>query len=146
MPLANRWLGCAPPLTRSTRDALPGATTTGVAIWEQIERCGYAPVLWNVLLHHPARPGERLGNRPPRAAELRCFTPLVRAAYEAFCLPEGTQAGGAPPRVIAIGRYAERAARELGLPRVHYVRHPAQGGLPAFRAGMRELYRDRVPD
>lgn len=130
LEMANAAFAIVPPLRRATYVGPFGKTGTGTAIWTEIARTGYRPVLWNVLLHHPERRvGGRLTNRAPRVGEVRLFTPLVRAAYEAF--------GCA--RVVAIGRFAERAAAELELPRV-YVRHPAQGGLRDFREAMAELY------
>ena len=136
---ANAHYAIDPPLERASVGELPAATSTGRAIWAEIQRTGYRPVLWNVLLHHPERRvGGRLTNRPPRVAEVRAFSPLIGAAYERWC---AGAPGGPPPRVIAIGKVAERAARTLRLPGVTYVRHPAQGGLRAFRMGMRDLYR-----
>ena len=140
LTLANAHYAIDPPLERVTTGPMPAGTSTGRAIWAEIALTGYRPVLWNVLLHHPERyVGERLTNRAPRAGEVAYFTPLIRAAYERWCL--GAE-GDAPPRVIAIGKFAERAALSLRLPRVTYVRHPAQGGLNAFRAGMRAWYAD----
>ena len=138
LALANAAYPLSHPLQRATKGALPAGTTTGQAIWAEITRSGYLPVLWNVLLHHPERRiAGRLTNRPPRTGDVRHFTPLVRDAYTRWCraAPEHPA-----PRVIAIGKFAERAARDLELPNVHYVRHPAQGGLTAFREGMRLLY------
>ena len=53
--LANAHYAIAPPLERVTDGALPAGTATGQAIWREIQRTGYRPVLWNVLLHHPER-------------------------------------------------------------------------------------------
>jgi len=143
LALANAAYTINPPLQRATITPVSGATSTGLAIWEQIERTGQCPVLWNVLLHHPQASGPKLGNRSPRAAEVRHFTPLIKLAYERWCLG----ADNDPlPRVIAIGKFAERAALDLKLPNVHYVRHPAQGGLTTFRERMAALYADATDD
>ena len=142
LEMANRAYAIAPALRRATRaDAgAPRGTSTGRAIWQEIGRTGYRPVLWNVLLHHPERyVSGRLTNRAPRVGEVRYFAPLIRGAYERWCYDTAAER---PPRVVAIGKFAERAALALGLPAVHYVRHPAQGGLTAFRAGMARLYGD----
>ena len=140
LALANAHYAISPPLERVTVGALPAGTSTGQAIWAEIARTGYRPVLWNVLLHHPERRVDgRLTNRPPRVGEVRHFTPLIRAAYERWCRGRPDDP---PPRVIAIGRFAERAALSLKLPGVTYVRHPAQGGLRDFRAAMAAAYAD----
>ena len=135
LPLANAAFAIEPPLQRATRGGPVGKTTTGTAIWAEIARTGYRPVLWNVLPHHPFRENTpRLTNRAPRAGEVKRFTPLVAEVYETLCAGQG-----ATPRVVAIGRFAERLSLALGLP-CSYVRHPAQGGLRAFREGMAALY------
>ena len=138
LALANAHYAIGPPLERVTDGPLPAGTSPGRAIWAEIVRTDYRPVLWNVLLHHPERRvGGRLTNRAPRAGEVRYFTPMIEMAYRRWCVGE---AGARPPRVIAIGKFAERAALSLKLPGVTYVRHPAQGGLTAFRDGMAALY------
>ena len=139
LALANEVYAIDPPLERVTVGPLPAGTSTGRAIWREIRRTGYRPVLWNVLLHHPERRVEgRLTNRAPRAGEVRYFTTMVEEAYRRWC--SGGDTDASPPRVIAIGKYAERVALTLQLPGVTYVRHPAQGGLKAFRGGMAALY------
>ena len=44
-----------------------------------------------------------------------------------------------PRAIVAVGRSAERALGELGLPCDAAVRHPANGGATAFRQGLRRL-------
>ena len=79
-------------------------------------------VLWNVVPAHPHRPGEPLSNRTPTAAELRRRRGAERAGRAARAARE-----------IAVGRSAERALGELGLPCHASIRHPANGGATAFR-------------
>jgi len=81
-------------------------------------------VLWNVVPHHPHRPGAPLSNRRPTAAEARAGAAFLHRVIELV----------APSQVIAVGRVAEAA-----LPGVPVVRHPAQGGATAFRAGITAL-------
>ena len=141
LALANHHYAIDPPLARVTDGPPPAGTSTGQAIWREIARTGYRPVLWNVLLHHPERRvGGRLTNRPPRAGEVQYFTPLIEVAYRRWCLGPERANETRVPRVIAIGKFAERAALSLKLPNVTYVRHPAQGGLREFRDGMAVLY------
>jgi uracil-DNA glycosylase len=76
---------------------------------------------WNLVPTHPHRAGRPQSNRAPTRGEIRAARPFL----------EELAAGR---RVLAVGRLAEL---ELGAP---YVRHPANGGGAAFRAGLiREL-------
>lgn len=139
LDLAAETFGVDGGFTRATRRSPAGKTSTSLAIWAEIERSGYRPVLWNVLPHHPYRlgPDGRPANRAPRRTEERHFRPLVAEVWRCFCCPPDFS--GPKPRVIATGRFAERAAASLSLPHI-YVRHPAQGGLGEFRRAMRRLY------
>ena len=74
-------------------------------------------LLWNVV---PTHPGDEASNRPPSRGEIESGLPFARE------LARGR-------RVVAVGRVAHEA---LGGP---YVRHPAHGGAPEFRRGLRAL-------
>jgi hypothetical protein len=86
-------------------------------------------VLWNVVPAHPHRPGEPLSNRTPAVGELRAGAEVLGELIERL----------RPRATIAVGRSAERALGELGLPCHASVRHPANGGATAFRAGLAGL-------
>jgi hypothetical protein len=83
-------------------------------------------VLWNVVPAHPHRPGEPLSNRTPSVGELRAGAEVLGELIELL----------APRAIVAVGRSAERALGELGLPCDASVRHPANGGATAFRSGL----------
>jgi Uracil DNA glycosylase superfamily len=83
-------------------------------------------VLWNVVPAHPHRPGEPLSNRTPSVGELRAGAEVLGALIERL----------QPRAIVAVGRSAERALGELGLPSDACVRHPANGGATAFRTGL----------
>ena len=83
-------------------------------------------VLWNVVPAHPHRPGEPLSNRTPAVGELRAGADVLGELIERL----------RPRATIAVGRSAERALGELGLPCDAAVRHPANGGATAFRSGL----------
>jgi uracil-DNA glycosylase len=87
-------------------------------------------VLWNVVPAHPHRPGEPLSNRTPALAELRAGAQVLGELVQRL----------APRATVAVGRSAERALAELGLPVHGSVRHPANGGATAFRSGLAELF------
>jgi uracil-DNA glycosylase family 4 len=83
-------------------------------------------ILWNTVPTHPHLPGTPSSNRRPTREEIaagRVFVERLNDIVE--------------PRVlIGVGRIACAA-----LPEAQYVRHPAQSGATAFRAGMREILR-----
>jgi hypothetical protein len=83
-------------------------------------------VLWNVVPAHPHRPGEPLSNRTPAIGELRAGAEVLGELIERL----------RPRATIAVGRSAERALGELGLPCHGALRHPANGGATAFRHGL----------
>jgi uracil-DNA glycosylase len=83
-------------------------------------------VLWNVVPAHPHRSGEPLSNRTPSVGELRAGAEVLGELID--CLE--------PRAIVAVGRSAERALGELGLPSDACVRHPANGGATAFRTGL----------
>ena len=83
-------------------------------------------VLWNVVPAHPHRPGEPLSNRTPTVGELRAGAEVLGELIERL----------RPRAIVAVGRSAERALGELGLPCDASVRHPANGGATAFRNGL----------
>jgi uracil-DNA glycosylase len=83
-------------------------------------------VLWNVVPAHPHRPGEPLSNRTPSAAELRAGAEVLGELIERLV----------PRAIVAVGRSAERALGELGQTVDACLRHPANGGATAFRAGL----------
>lgn len=117
-------LGLAEPFTKATRTPAR-ANRTGTTVWRELERADELPLLWNAVPHHPHPADRQHGNRTPTAAEITTFRPALALLLELT----------APDGVRCIGRVAERAIAPLR-PDAVYVRHPAQGGLTAFRAGI----------
>ena len=81
-------------------------------------------ILWNTVPHHPHHPGRPLSNRRPTVAE------VAAGAVYAERLIERVR----PRLVLAVGRIAEGVLGD----RAAYIRHPANGGGPAFAAGITE--------
>lgn len=77
-------------------------------------------VLWNVCPTHPAGLTS-LSNRTPTKDELAAGRPFLVRLMAIL----------QPTVVVAVGVHAARA-----LPRLAAVRHPANGGAAAFRAGL----------
>jgi uracil-DNA glycosylase len=104
------------------------AEQSGTIVHGALEKLGLSAgtVLWNVVPAHPHRPGEPLSNRTPSVGELRAGAEVLGELIERL----------APRAIVAVGRSAERALSELGLPCDAAVRHPANGGATAFRQGL----------
>ena len=71
-----------------------------------------------------------LTNRKPSRQELEAAAPLLTAFLDIF-------PGAA---VVSVGKTSERLLRTLGHRTLASLRHPANGGVPAYRAGFAELY------
>lgn len=99
----------------------PGSGTAQ-AIWRQVPED--LPLFWNAVMQAPHRGAPDFAIRTPSAAEIRANQSVFADLIALF----------APHHILCIGRLAERCARPSGVP-VTYVRHPAQGGLSAFREG-----------
>jgi uracil-DNA glycosylase len=82
-------------------------------------------ILWNTVPTHPHREGQPLSNRRPTRPEVAAGLPYAQRLIDIL----------QPRLVVGVGRIA---ADTLGS-RAMYVRHPAQSGATAFRAGMRAL-------
>ena len=83
-------------------------------------------VLWNVCPTHPAG-STPLSNRTPTRDELAAGRPFLVRLIAIL----------QPALVVTVGAHAHRA-----LPRLATVRHPANGGSSAFRAGLAAVLSD----
>jgi hypothetical protein len=109
------------------------AEQSGTIVHGLLDQLGAERVvlLWNVVPAHPHRPGAALSNRTPTSSELRAGADVL-----------GELVGLVRPRgIVPVGRSAERALRELGIPALPAVRHPANGGATAFRTGCADALR-----
>jgi hypothetical protein len=119
-----RWGG---PYRRSSRRPRPWKEPSGTIVHGVLEEFGAERrvILWNTVPTHPYLPGQPLSNRRPLRPEVAAGLPYVQRLIDLV----------RPRLVVGVGRIA---AETLGS-RAVYVRHPAQSGATAFRAGMREL-------
>ncbi len=109
---------------------VPGgvAEMTATILWSALqEHAPQPPLIWNTVPLHPHRPGEPQSNRPPTPAEQRLGAALIEPLLAIF---EGVQ-------LLAVGRVAQRMLAGQGRPFIP-LRHPSQGGKPAFVRGLRE--------
>jgi hypothetical protein len=119
-----RW---GPPYRRSSRRPRPWKEPSGTIVHGVLDELGAERrvILWNTVPTHPYLPGQPLSNRRPTRAEVAAGLPFAERLIEIV----------RPRLLVGVGRIA---ADTLGSPAV-YVRHPAQSGATAFRAGMRAL-------
>ena len=115
-------------LTRATRGPVVAERTAAV-VWKVLSRIGQPVVLWNVFPFHPHEPDDSLSNRCHTTAERQITLPLLQRLIAMF----------QPRRLVAIGRDAQTALRDLEIP-VTTVRHPSYGGQEEFIASLYELY------
>lgn len=115
-------------LARATEGPIV-AERTAAMIWRVLSRIGQPVMLWNVFPFHPHEPGSQLSNRCHTRAERAATWPLLQAVIEML----------GPRQIIAIGRDAQLALGEFGLP-TEGVRHPSYGGQREFIDGMYSLY------
>jgi hypothetical protein len=115
-------------LARATEGPVVAERTAAI-IWRVLDRVGQPVMLWNVFPFHPHEAGSQLSNRCHTRAERVATWPLLQALVEML----------RPRRIVAIGRDAQMALGELGLPTTG-VRHPSYGGQREFMDGIYSLY------
>lgn len=111
-----------PRLTVSGTQSEPTATM----VWSRLTSSSRLPAFWNAFPFHPHYLGTHR-NRPPTSAEERFGATVLATVLQILT----------PQRVFAVGRTAQRTLAthfpSLGAP---YIRHPSNGGRPAFLSGL----------
>ena len=115
-------------LARATEGPVVAERTAAIT-WRVLSRIGQPVMLWNVFPFHPHESGSPLSNRCHTRAERQATWPLLQALVDML----------RPRKIIAIGRDAQLALSELGVP-TEGVRHPSYGGQREFTEGMYSLY------
>lgn len=117
------------PYKRSSRRPRPWKEPSGTIVHGVLGELAaeQSVILWNTVPTHPHLPGRPLSNRRPTRAEITDGLVYAKRLIEIV----------QPRLLVGVGRIATEA---LGS-RAVYVRHPAQSGATAFRAGMRDILR-----
>ena len=105
------------------------AERTAAIVWKVLSRMDRPVLLWNVFPFHPHEPNDPFSNRCHTAAERQQTLPLLQALIQMV----------QPRRLVAVGRDAQLALKDIGLP-VSTVRHPSYGGQSEFVSGLYALY------
>jgi hypothetical protein len=115
------------PYRRSSRRPRPWKEPSGTIVHGVLEDMGAERrvILWNTVPTHPHLADKPLSNRRPTRPEVAAGLTYVQRLIDIV----------QPRLLVGVGRIA---AETLGS-RAVYVRHPAQSGATAFRAGMRAL-------
>ncbi|MDN0075422.1 uracil-DNA glycosylase [Crenobacter sp. SG2303] len=103
---------------------------TATVVWQAIKTAGLDPrecVLWNAFAFHPFDT-DMLTNRKPSSDELRDGLPMLHQLLELF--PDAQR--------VAIGKVSKGILDKLDIPTSAELRHPANGGITAFRTGFAE--------
>lgn len=121
------------PGRRLTTRHLPFSEPSATTVWKTLYRLGIADrtVMWNALQMHPHTPDSTHSNRTPTQAELDLGAPSLQLLLSAF----------PAAKVVAVGKKAEGLLTRMGVTVAATVRHPANGGTPAFCSGMESLVR-----
>ena len=106
----------------------PYAEASATIFWRVMRKYHPSFFIWNCLPLHPHQPGNPLSNRRPGTTELRCHFALLEEMIGIL----------SPIRVIAVGRCAQKALKELEIPCLH-VRHPSHGGAREFQDGLERI-------
>jgi hypothetical protein len=115
-------------LRRATRGPIVAERTAAV-VWKVLDRIDQPVVLWNVFPFHPHERNDPFSNRSHTSTEREQTLPLLKILLKMF----------EPERLVAIGRDAQLALKDLGIP-VTMVRHPSYGGQAEFMSGLYDLY------
>jgi hypothetical protein len=115
-------------LERATQGPIVAERTAAI-VWRVLAQIGQPVMLWNVFPFHPHEAEDSLSNRCHNRAERLATWPLLQGLVGMI----------RPRRIVAIGRDAQLALGDLGIP-TDAVRHPSYGGQSEFIAGMFSLY------
>jgi hypothetical protein len=115
-------------LRRATRGPVVAERTAAI-VWRVLARIDQPVLLWNVFPFHPHEPGDSFSNRCHTASERTQTLPLLQTLIDMV----------KPERLVAIGRDAQLALKDVGLP-LSTVRHPSYGGQSEFIAGLYSIY------
>ena len=116
---------------RLTSRPRPYSEPSATIVWRALYELGIddRTILWNALQMHPHRPGEEQSNRTPTSAEIEIGKPALQMLVAAF--PSA--------KVVAVGKKAKGLLDSMGIVSAATVRHPANGGAPAFAQGLELL-------
>jgi len=108
------------------------AEQTATIVWSKLLDSGFRPdefVFWNAFPCHPHKAGNPRSNRRPRLDELKVTADVLPSLLSLL----------GQPRVVAVGKVAERALCNRPDDSATAVRHPAMGGATSFRDAMTQF-------
>ncbi len=102
---------------------------TAKAIFNMMKELNEFPLTFDIMPFHPFKNNIPLSNRTPTKKEINNNIHYMKVLIDWF----------KPKQIIAIGRKAETALKEMNINCI-YVRHPAQGGQKEFSEGIKKIY------
>ena len=115
---------------QSSAASSPYAENSATIFWRVARPHGSSFLAWNCVPFHLHRPDDPHTNRAPTRKEILAHLELLTAL---LALLE-------PRLVVAVGRSAEWALRQIDVP-CTCVRHPSHGGANEFRRGLENVLR-----
>jgi uracil-DNA glycosylase len=113
----------------TTSETGPHREQSGSIVWGTVNELGIRPLLWNTVMLHPHHVDDPDSIRKPTLREIQPRLHVLKALAGMF----------PAARVVAIGQTARDALQRASVPH-EAVRHPARGGAPEFRQGLRRLF------
>lgn len=105
--------------------AKPQKEPTATIVWQELNRLGLRPLLWNAFPFHPHKPNNFNTNRAPNTDELMFGLEVLKEILTLFNIEQ----------VVAIGNVAHDLMTKNGI-NCTLVRHPSYGGKADFIAGL----------
>jgi hypothetical protein len=105
------------------------AERTAAVVWRVLAQIDQPVMLWNVFPFHPHEEADPFSNRCHTRAERLATWALLQSLLKML----------RPRQIVAIGRDAQMALGEFGIP-TEAARHPSYGGQSEFMATMYALY------
>lgn len=112
--------------------SLSGSVTesTATIVWQSLAQTPAVPAFWNAFPFHPHKLDNPASNRAPTPAEIRLGRTYLEFIVKIL----------QPRSIIAIGKAAASALVPIyGTNAVIEIRHPSNGGKPAFLSGLRKV-------
>jgi len=115
---------------QSSNNRLPYKENAATIFWQYMSRHHSEFFAWNCVPFHPHESGDWLSNRTPSKKEIADCLKLLSGLVSLI----------RPNQIVAIGRSAEHALKDIKNGSFIYVRHPSHGGANEFRAGMDKVF------
>jgi uracil-DNA glycosylase len=116
---------------QSSKKSSPYKENTATIFWEYMYRYHPKFFAWNCIPFHPHKPNDFLSNR--NKISRKEILKYLELLIEMVSIIN-------PKKILAVGRKAEFALKNMKDISFEYVRHPSHGGANAFKMGMEKVF------